>query len=188
MTSISDYFRLQQLILCPGSTGASGVIPGIIGPSGFSGVTGPVGPSGIIGITGPTSSGVTGPRGSSGNNGLVGVTGVAGVTENPLSPPLITNGITSIYPVLPLVFANDITSSIAPLSWTGSGNIQLLPGGNDVWQDVSALIVAPGTAVKMYYSGGTIVNTSNTNLYWTRVAVSSGYPAGRKDSYEIYFT
>lgn len=188
MTSISDYFRLQQIILCPGTTGASGVIPGVIGPSGISGVTGPIGPSGIIGITGPTSSGVTGPRGSSGLSGLIGASGVTGVTENPLSPPLITNGITSIYPVLPLVFANDITSLIAPLSWTGSGNIQLLPGGNTVWQDVSYLIVAPGTTVKMYYESGLVVNTSNTNLYWIRVAVSFGFPTGRKDSYEIYFT
>jgi hypothetical protein len=188
MTSISEYFRLQQLILCPGPTGPSGNIPGVIGPTGFSGVTGPVGPSGINGITGPTSSGTIGLSGSSGTNGFIGITGVTGLTENPLSPPFITSGITSIYPVLPLVFADGITSLIAPLSWTGSGNTQLLPGGNDIWQGVSALIIAPGTTVKMFYSGGTIVNTSNTNLYWLRVTVPSGYPDGRKDSYQIYFT
>jgi hypothetical protein len=66
MISASQWTSQQQLINCPGPTGASG-------PTGSSGPSGPTGPTGPSGPSGP--SGPTGPTGPTGLTGLTGPTG-----------------------------------------------------------------------------------------------------------------
>lgn len=68
MISASQWTSQQQLINCPGPSGASGP-PGPVGPTGLSGSTGPTGPTGLDGPTGPSGpSGLQGLTGPSGPN------------------------------------------------------------------------------------------------------------------------
>lgn len=81
MLSASQWTSQQQLINCPGPSGASG-------PTGAQGSTGATGPQGGTGATGP--QGVTGPVGPTGTNGTNGSTGPTGPTNAVLIKTLTT--------------------------------------------------------------------------------------------------
>jgi hypothetical protein len=210
MSSISDYIRLKQLIICQGSIGpyfvfngntgatgptSSGVI-GITGPTGASGATGHFptgssGPTGISGVTGPTGAsgatghfptGPTGPEGATGVSGAIGPTGGTGPNDTLPAPPVISGGITSIFQIMPLVIAEGGATTTNPiLSWT-NGSLVGFPMING-WANVSAIRIAPRTRV-------TITNGflyQNNSAYWVTVSTPSlAFPNGRI-SYAVEF-
>lgn len=182
---MSEYLKRKQLVSCPGPTGPSGYGPGTTGPTGPFGPSGITGPSGIIGLPGPTSSGVTGPAGFSGLTGLIGATGVIGLSGDPLPPPGITGGITSIYQIMPLVlgFPVSVANTIPGiLSYTGS-NVVAFPTANG-WENVNTIHLAPRTTVVFDSSG--FLTFSNTDTNWVSVSVPFG-SGNKKNSYRVYF-
>ena len=185
MSSIGDYIRLKQLLLCPGPTGPYFIFDGTTGATGSttSGVIGLVGPTGASGPNGISPKGSTGPIGLIGPTGLVGPTGATGTTDQIPSPPGITNGITSIYEVMPLVIAEggNTNTPINPiLSWT-NGTVVPFPM-TDGWQDVTSIRIAPRT--KIVIANG--VNYSNTSSQWVTVSPNFAFPNGRL-SYSVEF-
>jgi len=185
MSSIGDYIRLKQLILCPGPTGPYFIFDGTTGATGptTSGLIGLTGPTGATGASGISPSGPTGPNGINGNSGLVGPTGSTGATDQIPSPPGITNGITSIYQVMPLVISeggNPNTRVNPILSWT-NGQAVAFPM-TDGWQDVVAIRIAPRT--KIIITNG--VNYSNTSSEWVTVSPDFAAPNGR-ETYSVEF-
>jgi hypothetical protein len=179
MSSIGDYIRLKQLVLCPGPVGDYFIFDGTTGAIGptTSGVIGLVGPTGSTGASGISPSGPTGPTGLSGPTGVIGTTGATGTTDEIPSPPGITNGITSIYQVMPLVISEGggVGSQALPiLTWT-NGQAVAFPVANG-WDGVTAVRIAPRT--KIIIANG--VNYSNTSSQWVTVSPDFAFPNGRE--------
>jgi len=186
MSSIGDYIRLKQLVLCPGPVGDYFIFDGTTGAIGptTTGVIGLVGPTGATGASGISPSGPTGPTGLSGATGLVGTTGATGTTDQIPSPPGITNGITSIYQVIPLVIAGGESSgsqALPILTWT-NGQALAFPVANG-WQDIVAIRIAPRT--KIIITDGPLIY-ENTTTGWQTVSVDLADPKGR-ETYSVEF-
>lgn len=186
MTSIGDYIRLKQLLLCPGPTGPFFIFDGTTGATGptTSGVIGLNGPTGVTGATGHFPTGPSGPTGISGSTGLVGVTGATGSTDQVPSPPGIGNGLSSIYQVIPLVISeggNSNTPTNPILSWTNGVPVAfpMLDG----WSNVTAIRIAPRTLVNISVG----FSYTNTTTQWVTVSTPGlTFPNGR-ESYSVSF-